>query len=173
MAPKTRPWAADNGCYTRGYPDTDSMRWRRFVSRVRAGRGCLFVPAPDVVADWTATLDLWRNGGERLARTFEVPVAIVLQDGARLETIPWDAIDAVFIGGSTHWKLSAGPLIREAVRRNKHAHVGRVNTWGRLAWARACGAHSVDGTHLAHDPGLLPRLNSWMCRLDQQLGLEL
>jgi len=174
VAPKQRPWAADNGCFTRGYPDVDGAQWRRFVQRVRSGTGCLFVAAPDVVGDWSATLAMWRNGGEALARTFGVPVAIVLQDGARLETIPWDDIDAVFIGGSTAWKLRSAPFIREAVRRGKHAHVGRVNTWGRIAWARACNADSVDGTHLAHNvSAYLPRLNSWMARLDQQLSLKL
>lgn len=174
VAPVGRPWAADNGCYTRGYPDVDGARWRKFVERVRSGTGCLFVAAPDVVGDWSATLAVWLNGGETLARSFGVPVAIVIQDGARSDAIPWEAIDAVFVGGSTAWKLRAAPLIREAIRRGKHVHVGRVNTWRRIAWARACGANSVDGTHLAHNvSGNLPRLNSWMARLDAQLPLRL
>ena len=174
LPPERRPWAADNGCFTRGYPDVNGARWKKFVHRVQSGTGCLFVAAPDVVGDWSMTLDVWRNGGEELARLFGVPVAIVLQDGARSDSIPWDAIDAVFVGGSTAWKLRSASLIREAIRRGKHAHVGRVNTWRRLVWAYACGADSVDGTHLAHNVSvLLPRLNSWLTRLQLQPQMKL
>ncbi|MET7951049.1 hypothetical protein [Micromonospora sp. NPDC005324] len=33
------------------------------------------------------------------------PAALVAQDGLKAPAVPWHAIDALFIGGSTAWKL--------------------------------------------------------------------
>lgn len=54
--------------------------------------------------------------------------AYVLQDGQEHLPVPWEEIDAVFIGGSTAWKLGphAARLVAQARARSKHCHLGRV-----------------------------------------------
>lgn len=161
-----RAFAADNGCYTQGLLQVNTAPYRRLEAKLRKHNGCLFLPANDVVGDWRATLEAFDNGGEALVRRLGVPVAIVLQDGARECDVPWARIDAVFVGGTTGFKLASAPLIRAAKRRGLWVHVGRVNTWPRISWAEQCGVDSVDGTHLAFAPARhLMELNSWMMRL--------
>lgn len=66
--------------------------------------------------------------------------------------MPWDEFDALFIGGTTRWKLSeaAHELAAEAKRRGKWLHMGRVNSWPRMQIASAMGCDSVDGTYLKY-----------------------
>ena len=69
-------------------------------------RWCLFAAAPDVVGDAAATL----QRSERMLdwiRYAGFPVAFVARDGLEHLTVPWDDFDALFIGGSTSWKLAA------------------------------------------------------------------
>jgi hypothetical protein len=49
------------------------------------------------------------------------PVALVLQDGQQDGAIPWEEIDAVFVGGTTEFKLGrvASRLTAEAKARGK------------------------------------------------------
>lgn len=136
-------WAADNDAFLAW----DEGRFVRMLGRIEDVPGCLFVAAPDVVGDAKATLDRfgdwrWEIVGRGL------PVALVGQDGAEDEDIPWDAFDAWFVGGSTAWKLSAASadLIAEAARRGKWTHLGRVNSRRRLRIAYDLGCDSVDGT---------------------------
>lgn len=169
-----RPFAADNGCYTQGPLQVGTAPYRRLQAKLSRRTGCLFLPANDIVCDWRATLDAFHDGGEALVRGLGVPVAIVLQDGARVCDVPWSRIDAVFVGGSTEFKLSSGLLIRAAKRRGLWVHVGRVNTWTRISWAEQTGADSVDGTHLTFAPTRrLRQLNSWMQRLRLRRGLAI
>lgn len=65
--------------------------------------------------------------------------------------IPWDDIQAVFIGGSTEWKLSghAAQVIRAAQALEKWVHAGRVNTPGRFEHFERLGVDSIDGTGLS------------------------
>jgi len=154
-------WAADNGCYTLGdrFDLATYLAWLSSFT-TEAKRRALFATAPDVVGDWDATL-------ERSRPTFEAihaagfPVALVLQDGATIETVPWDDIDAVFVGGSTEWKLSpaAEAITRYADELGKWVHVGRVNSTRRMVATGAMAAHSVDGTLLIFGPKAnLPRI---------------
>ena len=115
--------------------------------------GCLFVSCPDVVADARATLRLfeqWRPALQYLwatvneddvdpGRPVHQPIALVAQDGQERLPVPWEHLQALFVGGSTQWKLGphAAALIREAKRRDKWVHVGRVNTLRRIAWFKA------------------------------------
>jgi hypothetical protein len=172
--PPNRAWAADNGCFTRAMPERDSRRWQAFVRRLQSVPGCLFLPAPDVWGNWPATLQLWRTGGRSRIVETGVPVAIVLQDGATTDEVPWDEIDAVFLGGSDAWRPKAVPILQRAKRLGKHVHVGRVNTWRGLLFSLRAGADTVDGTHLAYSPtASLVTLNSWLHRLDAQMALPL
>lgn len=76
----------------------------------------------------------------------------------------WDELDALFIGGTTAWKLGrhARTLVREAKLRGKHVHMGRVNSGARWRYAEHIGCDSVDGTYLVFGPDEnLPKLLAW------------
>jgi hypothetical protein len=137
------PWAGDNGAYS----GLDEAAFRRMLRRITGVPGCLFVAAPDVVADAGATLAQFPRWAA-LIRSCGQPVALVGQDGAEDLPIPWESFDCWFVGGSTRWKLSqaSADLCREAKRRGKHAHVGRVNSLRRLRAALDMGADTVDGS---------------------------
>lgn len=97
-------------------------------------------------------------------RTLGYPAALVAQDGLEHLDVPWDDFDALFIGGSTEWKLgkAAARLVAEAKRRGKHVHMGRVNSRRRWSYAEHIGCDSVDGTFLAFGPDAnLRRLQVW------------
>lgn len=112
-----------------------------------AGTSPLFVTAPDVVADAARTLEMF-DTWEPIIREHGLPVALVLQDGQEKLDMPWGRCEAVFIGGSTDYKLSGTVrwLVREAKWRGKWVHMGRVNSLERLRTARDMGCDSVDGT---------------------------
>jgi hypothetical protein len=124
--------------------------------------------------DAQATLDgigVWPDD----IRALDYPCALVAQDGLEALPVPWDDFDALFIGGSTAWKLSqyAERLMREAKIRGKWVHVGRVNSLRRLRWCQLAGADSADGTYLAFGPDVnLPRLDRWMHAIRTQPILE-
>jgi hypothetical protein len=163
-----RFWAADNACFA--HPNDFSLEvflsWLAGLEAVR--ETCLFATAPDVVADWPATLarslpaiPLLRAAGHR--------AAIVLQDGATPEAIP--DCDAVFVGGSTAWKLSleAWRCVAAAKARGLWAHMGRVNSLRRLRKAAAVGCDSVDGTFIAFGPEInTRRMIRWLRRVNAQ-----
>ncbi len=91
-------------------------------------------------------------------------VAFVAQDGQESLPVPWDEFDALFIGGSTEWKLGphAREIAAEAKRRGKWLHMGRVNSERRFKYAAAIGCDSADGTYLTFGPDVnLPKLLSW------------
>lgn len=159
------PWAADNDVYTGQF---DAKAFRRFLDRDPVG--CLFVAAPDVVGDAKATGALFGQWG-RVIQAAGFPVALVAQDG--LVSPPWDGLDALFVGGSTEWKLgpAAFALMREAKRRGKWVHVGRVNTANRIRLARQAGADSVDGTSATRWPGNLTKILRWLDNENRQAVL--
>lgn len=142
-----RDWACDNDAYL-AWNHQAFVRMLDDVHHTPNHR-LKFIAVPDVVADWPATIDRFRHWVAAVERVG--PVAIVLQDGATITSVPWERINAVFVGGTTEWKLSSQSeaLILEARWRDKWVHVGRVNTWRRLKWAMAHGADSVDGTKWA------------------------
>lgn len=136
-------------------------------------RWCLFATAPDVLGDAAATL-------RRSARMLDLiryagfPAALVAQDGLEHLPIPWDDFDALFIGGSTPWKLgpAARTLIAEARRRGKWVHMGRVNSLRRLRYAHTIGCDSADGTYLTYAPDAnLARLLNWLRQIHGQAAL--
>lgn len=156
-------WAADNGCYTNPDIDVDQyLAWLENLSGFR--ETCLFAVAPDVVADAKATWERSRDVLPQI-RALGYPAALVAQDGIEDETIHWESFDCLFIGGSTEWKLSRDAfwLCREAAKRGKWAHMGRVNSFRRLLQARFAGCHSTDGTQLAFAPDKrLDQLERWL-----------
>lgn len=150
LPPVGQPWAADNGRFSspETYTDAAYLTW---LSKRPYRDACLFATAPDVVGDAAATLALSEPMFEPI-RAVGYRVALVAQDGLEnlTEFIPWDDFDALFIGGTTAWKLSeaAHELAAEAKRRGKWLHMGRVNSRRRVRLAQAMGCDSVDGTYL-------------------------
>lgn len=138
------PWAADNDAFS----DWDADRYCRMLEAIKGMRGCLFVTLPDVVANSKATdskFVMWLQTVRELA---DQPIAYVAQDGAIPAQIPWDQIDALFVGGSTGYKLGreARGAIKWAKARGKWVHMGRVNSHQRVRYAKAAGCDSVDGS---------------------------
>lgn len=165
------PWAADNDALQ----GLDVDAYLTMLDRIAAGdtSRLLFVTAPDAcemtpngpTVSWEGTLWLWRSWRRALVAR-GVPLAIVLQDGATVVTVPWDECAAVFLGGSDGFKdgAEAAQLLTEARQRGKWVHVGRINTQRRerLLWPLC---DSFDGTQYsrwpdAHIPACLARLST-------------
>lgn len=169
MASCGMPWAADNDALA----GLDVDAYLTMLDQIAAAdqSNLLFVAAPDAAemtpdgprVSWEGTLWLWRSWRKALAAR-GLPLAIVLQDGATADTVPWGECAAVFLGGSDAFKdgpQAAGLLIK-AERRGLWRHIGRVNTQRRegLLWPLA---DSFDGTQYSrwpdtHIPACLARL---------------
>lgn len=163
------PWAADNECFL----GLDSVKYRGMLARIAGAPGCLWVTVPDVVGDAAATMSLFDDWADEVKGSGH-PLALVAQDGAESLPVPWDRIGALFIGGSTEWKLSAhaAGLAAKALSMGKAVHMGRVNTLTRYRHAHAIGCHTVDGTNVCMWPDIyLPRCARWLRSLDTQLVL--
>lgn len=177
LLPPDLVWAADNGCFAQG----DKFRLDRYLdwlSRpVGALKLCLFATAPDVIGDWAATWERSRDVLPQL-RALGYPAAIVLQNGVTLALLEplWDRFDVVFVGGDNAFKLaeSTYAIVREAKRRGKWAHMGRVNGEGRLRAAATGGYDSADGTGLVYAPDALwPRVTGWVDRINAQPSMHM
>ena len=163
-------FAIDCGMYglvMRGQPEAFSMdRYEAYVTeRIEAdGDRCLFVVTPDMPFSADGTLAQFERFGARTKAT-GARTAFVTQDGMNGEDVPWNDVDALFVGGSTEWKTGheSGVLINEAHRRGKWVHMGRVNSYRRFRAAETMGCDSVDGTFLAFGPDAnWPRLKGWL-----------
>lgn len=151
--PNGLPWAMDNGAFGR----FDQAAFLALLKRHR-GRAdeALWVAAPDVVGSAVVTLALFYVWEPRI-RDLGYRVALVGQDGLTPWATPWHRMDALFVGGTTAWKLGADAreLIWEAKRRGLWVHVGRVNSARRMRYLMSLGSDvvdSVDGTKLSIAP---------------------
>lgn len=194
-------WCADNGLFSparaaRG-EDWDEAGWWKFLQKnARDAHWCAFATAPDVVhwvvgedgkgfpvGDAEATLKRSAQWYGPI-RELGYKVALVAQDGLKVEDVPWDEIDAIFIGGSDAYKVGEAPagktrpvkldgtplgvpgcweVVREAKRRGLWVHMGRVNSQSRYRLAKAMGCDSADGTYLTFGPDKnLPKLLKWV-----------
>lgn len=158
--PGSRPWAADNEAYV-GF---DRARFTAMVERIRQYPDCLFVAAPDVVGDHQATRRRWDRWAGAIWNV-GLPAAFVAQDGCQPDDVPPEAA-AVFIGGTTEWKLGPARAVVEAHAGRRWVHVGRVNTRRRLRLVKAWGADSADGTSMARFPD--SRLPTLLKEIDHQ-----
>lgn len=141
----SRPWAIDNG----GYSGLDVQSFASLLQREEHRKAhCLFVTAPDVVGSARRTLEIFDRWRPKLSGW---KVALVCQDGQENLPLPWDDVDAVFIGGSTNWKCGpyAEHIVRAAKALEKWVHIGRVNEPGRFDHFHKLGADSCDGTGIA------------------------
>ena len=138
-------FAIDNGAYA-GF---NVAAFRSLLARELPRRDlCRWITAPDVVGSARRMLEAFDRWHGELAGW---PIALVCQDGQEDLGIPWRSIAAVFIGGSTDWKLSrhAEQIIRCAQIHEVWTHVGRVNTPGRFEKFEVMGVDSIDGTGLS------------------------
>lgn len=143
------PWAADNDCFQALDPDA----FTNMLDRITGLPGCLFVTCPDVVGDHAATVAQFARWAPGIARR-GLPVAFVLQDGCTISEVPWWDIAAVFIGGSTEFKLGAqaerivryAKTLKRGYMKPVWVHMGRVNSEKRIRYAEEIGCDSVDGT---------------------------
>jgi hypothetical protein len=96
-------------------------------------RGLLFVTVPDVPFDARATARRWSEWAPLMSH---LPLALCVQDGAGDVGIPWGwpGLRALFMAGSTSYKLSTemAEICREGKRRGLHIHAGRVNSRKRI-----------------------------------------
>lgn len=191
-------YGIDNGCFGKGAASFDLDRYLGYLADLpkTAARRPLFATAPDVVGDHVATVRRSVPVLERIRRR-GVPVAFVGQNGMEHDAgVRWELFDVLFLGGVpecvpcgfvrpldsrekacpscgaklTEWKLGAGAreLVREAKRRGKRVHMGRVNSWRRLREAALMGCDTADGTFLGFGPDAnLPRLEAWLRQLDE------
>jgi len=189
-------WCLDNGCYAasaatahrprpqdqrhggRPLPDQaappawDEQGWLDALAKLDPAN-CAFAVAPDVVHDAQATLERafhWLPHIRRLG----YPAAYAAQDGATPAQLPWDALDALFLGGSDTFKLGepARALVREARKRGKLVHMGRVNSYKRMRYAEAIGCHTADGTQLGFRPSqTFPQVIGWYHTMRSQEAL--
>jgi hypothetical protein len=145
-------WAADNGCFT-GYNPELILK---MLIKYQGIPNCKFVVVPDLFdreqfrGDAYGTLLLfnaWIGTYKRLG----YPAAFVLQNDFNHYQIPFDSIDAIFIGGDTRFKFSSevACAVADAKRRGKWVHMGRVNSPERIIYARSIGCDSFDGTGYA------------------------
>jgi len=148
-----RLWAADLGCLAGPQIvkrcNIDAAREWLFEKMAQYRHQCLFVTVPDVVGDASATLAAFVKLRPRFLGW---PLAYVAQDGSESLPFPHGA-RAVFIGGSTAWKMStaATDVIQRAVDAGKHVHIGRVNYRARYNHFRnmeGSNEFTCDGTRL-------------------------
>lgn len=156
-------FAMDNGAFSK----FEAKGFLAMLAKHEPRRSlCRFVAVPDVVGCARRTMECFNHWMPKLT---DWPLAYVCQDGQEHLDIPWDRCAAVFIGGSTDWKMSkhAAAIVKAAKVIGKWCHVGRINTPGRLEYFEDLGADSCDGTGLAqyshmrkaiHDERTTPKL---------------
>ncbi len=162
--PGAKPWAADNGAFG----NFDARAFVQMLGQIAGKPGCLWVAAPDVVCDATATLakfDAW----EPVLRELGVPVAFVAQNGIARTSIPWDRFTCLFLGGDDSFKLGAEgrSVALEAKRRGKLLHMGRVNSLTRIRYALSLACDSFDGTAASRwSERYIPWMLQWLDRIE-------
>ena len=156
-------WGMDNGAFG-AFDAASFVRMLDTFQACETCAGCVFVAAPDVVGNARATRDLFEQWAPRI-RGRGFPVALVAQDGLTVPLTPWKHIDALFIGGTTTFKLGleARTLAAYAKARGKWVHMGRVNGSVRTRYAYALGCDSVDGSSFSRWPAIrIPLWQGWM-----------
>lgn len=140
---------------------------------------CRFVAVPDVVGDARRTLEVFDHYKYSL-KGQGWKLAYVAQNGAEDHPIPWNIIDAIFIGGKDKgdgrgdWKYSesARAIIRAAQAIGKWVHVGRVNGSARYDYFDKLDVDSIDGTGISKYSHMREKLTEGLPLLDAALTLE-
>jgi hypothetical protein len=166
-------WGGDNQAYSGRFRAELFLAWLDIVSKYR--ETCLFVACPDLYGDAAGTMRLYFEWADRI-RARGLPAALVAQDGQELAELP-AGLDALFVGGSTAWKVSqaAGGVIRRAQQQGAHVHIGRVNWWKRYQhFAEMPGSErwTCDGTRTRFD-GRERTLSAWAKYQTRPVGARL
>lgn len=158
-----RTWAADNAAFS-GF---DANAYVSMLERLQGYPGCRWVAAPDVVAD---AVDTWRlfRVWEPMLHSLGFRVALVIQDGMTARSVPWQSCEAVFIGGTTRFKLSAetDSVLAIAAAKGHDRHVGRVNSWPRVSWFWGW-ALTCDGSGFSKWPKRIKLFQQWAERCER------
>lgn len=138
------PTAADNGAFS----GLDPVAFTRMLCLYREADVKLdWVACPDVVADAVGTFKLWGRW-HKVIEAFGYTPALVLQDGMTTQDVLDFSPKAIFIGGTTEFKLGQVPrtACKWARKRGVPVHMGRVNTAKRIKYAIEIGCTSCDGS---------------------------
>lgn len=151
-------WAGDNGAF-KGFDKDKFFSWLKRLEVYRDK--CLFISVPDFVGNSDKTKEMFYEYENQLQGW---PLAFVCQDGVLVSDIPKN-ISAIFIGGSTKWKLSKEvyPLIKWGLDNNKHIHIGRVNYFKRYRHFREIPGSdnfTCDGTRIRFQRSLA--IHEWL-----------
>ena len=155
------PIAIDNGAFTGFKPGPFAKMLADYDA---AGVRVDWVACPDVVADADGTYALWTKWSP-IIRGFGFRPALVLQDGMDREAVRDFDPPAVFVGGSTGWKLGpqARLIVEMVAARGRPCHMGRVNTRRRIRYAAEIGCTSCDGSGFSQWPDArIPKGVRWV-----------
>lgn len=150
LPPRRTPWLLDNGAFgdwKAGRP-FDGEAFQRDIEKLRrSGTAQLpdFIVCPDIVAGGLGSLAFSLTWHQHLFRI--APLYLAVQDGMQEDDVLPHAerFAGLFVGGTLPWKIrSARRWVSFAHRHGLMAHVGRVGTERRAAWARRIGADSID-----------------------------
>ena len=171
-------WALDNGAFADRWVEDTWMAWLATQPRDR----CLFAVSPDVYPDAAESLRRGLEYAPIIREEFNLPVAVVAQDGAERLTWPWREMDVLFVGGrrrtprSLEWKVSpeAHGLMHRARDAGVWVHVGRCNSLRAVEQARRAGANSADGNFISKAPNTnMARAQRWFDWLDMHAMLPM
>ena len=114
------PVAADNCAFSAW----DETAFVRMLHKLR-GKPVMWVTAPEVVGDASATLALFEKW-EPIIRGYGLPVALVGQDGLQNLEVPWQRSDCLF------WAAAPGGSSARTRRRSPGRRRGAASgfTWG-------------------------------------------
>lgn len=152
-------YAIDNGAFS-GFP---AESFHKLIERQNRQRErCLFVTCPDIVGAGQRSIELFLRRQRWIPEGW--PVALVAQDGMEDLLMPWDDMQAVFIGGCDPWKDSkaAADIVKTAKTLGVHVHVGRVNTPKRYRHFAELGADTCDGSGVAQYDWMLEKIEREM-----------
>lgn len=144
------PMAADNGCFN----GLDAKAFVVMLNEFREAAVKLdWVAVPDVVSDGDETFVQWGRW-EPVVRAFGFRPAMVLQDGMSRHDVHTFNPPALFIGGTTGFKLGklAADLAADWRAKGRPVHMGRVNSERRIRHAVAIGCTSCDGSGFSKWP---------------------
>lgn len=143
------PVGVDNCAYS----DWDEQKFIRMIDSL-AGKKVLWVAAPDFLGDARVTSVLYDKWYQEIKVKRNLPIAYVLQDGLDEIGAPYYPYDAVFIGGTTEFKLGGYVryFVNAAKQHGKLIHMGRVNSFERMKYAIDIGCDSVDGSGFSIEP---------------------
>lgn len=180
-------WGLDNGQFTGRFSENpkgetgrtnnrESFGFYRFIEMMLPYLPtCKFIAAPDYLDRWhdgkhrqvkgdaLKTLAMFEQHAPRI-KELGYPVAYVAQDQSENYPVP-ELADALFVGGSTEWKLGRGAekIIKAAQARRMWVHIGRVNSPGRFGYFKMLGCDSCDGTHIVFEPDrAVVRIMAWI-----------